>query len=187
MVWHGLLSGIKPILADNFNLSVDNFPEFKETGLESCTIRVVAETDLDAILQIEKECYPLPWSFQQFVEELENPVATLLVGEIENRIVGYICYWLVVGEMEILNLATAAEFRRKGIAAELMTQAFNRCPVDKLSSAWLEVRAANQSAIALYRRSGFNQSGVRKGYYRDGEDAIVMVKIFNQQKSQEQN
>jgi len=153
--------------------------------LESCTIRVVAETDLDAILQIEEECYPLPWSFQQFVQELENPVATLLVGEIESRIVGYICYWLVAGEMEILNLATSAKFRRKGIAAELMTQAFNRCPADKLFSAWLEVRAANQSAIALYRRSGFNQSGVRKGYYRDGEDAIIMVKIFNQQKSQE--
>ena len=185
MAWHGLLNGIKPILPDNFNLCVDNFPEFKETDLESCTIRVVAETDLDAILRIEEECYPQPWSFQQFVQELENPAATLLLGEIKNRIVGYICYWLVVDEMQILNLATAVEFRRKGIAAELMTQAFNRCSTDKLSSAWLEVRAANQAAMTLYRRSGFNQSGVRKGYYRDGEDAIIMVKVFNDQKSQE--
>ena len=153
--------------------------------LRNCTVRGADESDLDTILQIEQECYPLPWSFQQFSQELENPVATLLVAEIENRIVGYICCWLVADEMEILNLATAPELRRMGIAAELLKQAFNRFQSGKLSSAWLEVRATNQAAITLYRRSGFKQSGVRKAYYRDGEDAILMVKIFNDQNFQE--
>ena len=143
-----------------------------------CSIREVTESDLAVLLQIEKECYSQPWSQQQFVQELRNPVASLLLGEIENRIVGYICYWLIDGEMEILNLATAPKVRRKGVAAQLMDEAFSRCEAKNLSTAWLEVRAANHPAMTLYRRSGFKSSGIRKGYYRDGEDAIVMVKIF---------
>jgi len=150
-------------------------------NVENLSIRVVAEPDLDAILRIEEGCYPLPWSFQQFVQELENPVASLLVCEVENEIVGYICYWLIADEMQILNLATAPQFRRKGVAAQLMTQAFSRCLPEHLSSVWLEVRAANQAAIALYQRHGFKQSGIRKAYYRDGEDAIVMVKTLKNQ------
>ncbi len=180
------------ILAEFYHLAVNLNLYGKEARLnrngiaqERCSIRVVAESDLAVMVRIEEDCYPLPWSQQQFVQELENPVATLLVCEIENQIVGYICYWLIGGEMEILNLATAPELRRKGIAARLMTQAFSRCRSEKLTSVWLEVRAANQAAINLYQRSGFRQSGIRKAYYRDGEDAIVMVKRFDDQKFQE--
>jgi ribosomal-protein-alanine N-acetyltransferase len=142
---------------------------------------VATQSDLPIMVQIEEECYPLPWSQQQFVQELKNRVATLLVCEIEQQITGYICYWLIDAEMEILNLATAPAARRKGIAVRLMTEAFSRCSVNKLSAAWLEVRATNRAAIALYRQSGFAPSGIRKGYYQDGEDAIVMVKTFKNQ------
>ena len=141
--------------------------------MENYSIRIAVEPDLDAILRIEKGCYPIPWSLQQFVQELENPVASLLVCEVKNEIVGYICYWIIVDEMQILNLATAPQYRRKGVAAQLLARAFS---CEQLSSAWLEVRAANRAAIALYQRYGFKQSGIRKAYYRDGEDAIVMVK-----------
>ncbi len=152
---------------------------------ENYTVRAVSIPDLDAVLRIEQECYPAPWSSQQFAQELENPVSSLLVCEIEKKIVGYVCYWLIDAEMQILNLATAPQLRRKGIAAQLMEQAFNRCLPGKLSSVWLEVRAANQAAITLYQRYGFKQGGIRKAYYRDGEDALIMVKMFNTEKNQE--
>ncbi len=153
--------------------------------VENHIIRPISEADLDAVLQIERDCYPHPWSFQQFRQELENPVASLLICEIEDKIVGYICYWLIAGEMQILNVATAPQLRRKGVAAQLLEQAFKRCVPADLLSAWLEVRATNQAAITLYQRHGFKQSGARKGYYRDGEDAILMVKVFNNQQVQE--
>lgn len=180
------------ILAEFYHLAVNSNLYGKEAQLNSdgiaqehCLIRVVAESDLAVMVRIEGDCYPRPWSQQQFIQELENPVATLLVCEIKNQIVGYICYWLISGEMEILNLATAPELRRKGVAVRLMMQAFSRCRSETLTSAWLEVRAANQAAITLYQRSGFRQSGIRKAYYRDGEDAIVMVKTFDDQEFQE--
>ena len=180
------------ILAEFCHLAVNSNLPRKETQLngkeiaqERCTIREAAGSDLVAMARIDEECYPLPWSYQQFVQELENRVATLLVCEIKNRIVGYICYWLIGAEMEILNLATAPEVRRKGVAARLMSEAFSRCSENHLSAAWLEVRATNHAAIALYRRSGFTPSRIRKAYYRDGEDAIIMVKMFDNQELQE--
>ncbi|MEA3363975.1 MAG: ribosomal protein S18-alanine N-acetyltransferase [Thermodesulfobacteriota bacterium] len=149
--------------------------------IENHIIRSISESDLDAVLQIEQDCYPHPWSLQQFIQELENPVASLLICEIEDKVVGYICYWLIAGEMQILNVATAPQVRCKGVAAQLLEQAFKRCDSAHLLSAWLEVRAANQAAMTLYQRYGFKQSGIRKAYYRDGEDAILMVKLFNNQ------
>ena len=150
----------------------------EEITPDQCVIRGADESDLVALLRIERECYPFPWSQQQFIEELQNRVATLLVCEIENRIAGYICYWLIGAEMEILNIATAPTARRRGVAVRLLNEAFSRCSEVGLSTAWLEVRAENRAAIALYQRSGFQKSGIRKGYYRDGEDAILMNKTF---------
>ncbi|MDA3904130.1 MAG: ribosomal protein S18-alanine N-acetyltransferase [Desulfuromusa sp.] len=144
------------------------------------SIRLMQETDLDCILLIEQDCYSHPWSFRQFSQELENPVASVLVYEIEGQIAGFICYWLIAGEMQILNLATSPQQRRIGIAAQLLDEAFKRCSRSELSSAWLEVRSGNLAAIALYQRYGFKLNGTRSTYYPDGEDALVMVKLFTE-------
>lgn len=140
--------------------------------------RLISAADMDAVLAIEQSCYPHPWSLRHFLQELENPAASILVCEIENCIVGYVCYWLISGEMQILNLATSLQVRRIGIAAQLLERAFELCSLAELSSSWLEVRSGNQAAIALYQRYGFKLSGTRRAYYRDGEDALVMVKNF---------
>lgn len=145
----------------------------------------MSEFDLDDVMSIEMESYPHPWSPRQFTQEIENPVSSILVYEIDERIVGYICYWLIVGEMQILNVATSSQFRRQGIAVQLLEEAFIRCSQIDLSSAWLEVRAGNTGAIALYQQYGFILSGTRKAYYRDGEDALVMVKTFKSPQLQE--
>lgn len=148
-------------------------------------IRLITEFDLEDVMSIETESYPHPWSHRQFSQEIENPVSSILVYEAEERIVGYICYWLIVGEMQILNIATSLQFRRQGVAVQLLEEAFRRCSQVDLSSAWLEVRSGNIGAIALYQHYGFILSGIRKAYYRDGEDALVMVKTFKSPQFQE--
>ncbi|MEE4255190.1 MAG: ribosomal protein S18-alanine N-acetyltransferase [Desulfuromusa sp.] len=148
-------------------------------------IRLITEFDLDDVMSIETESYPHPWSLHQFSQEIENPVSSILVYEADERIVGYICFWLIVGEMQILNIATSSQFRRQGVAVQLLEEAFRRCSQVDLSSAWLEVRSGNIGAIALYQQYGFILSGTRKAYYRDGEDALVMVKTFNSSHVQE--
>ncbi len=141
-------------------------------------IRPFHTADLDMVLFIEKDCYPHPWSLDQFMQELDNPVSSMLVCECGQEVVGYICYWLIVGEMQILNIATSPETRRKGVAAQLLDRAFELSMSTSLSAAWLEVRSSNKAAITLYQRYGFKFSGTRKAYYRDGEDAFVMLREF---------
>jgi ribosomal-protein-alanine N-acetyltransferase len=78
-----------------------------------------------------------------------------------------------------LNVAVAADYRRRKIATVLLEQAFIECRKLELNSAWLEVRAGNVAAIALYRQFGFTVNGRRQHYYSDGEDAMLMLRQFD--------
>lgn len=137
------------------------------------------ENDLNEIFSIEMASYSKPWSIDQFKQELNNPVAFVDGCKIGNLLAGYICYWLIAEEMQVLNLAVSPVFRRSGIGLLLLDHAVHRCIENGLSSAWLEVRSGNYSAISLYQHYGFQVEGVRRGYYSDGEDALLMFMAFD--------
>lgn len=145
---------------------------------DNFVIKSLREEDLAAVQRIEQLSYPHPWPGQQFLQELNNSVSSVDLLWVGGRLAGYICYWLIVGEMQILNVATAPEFRRQGVGDRLLQHAFDACAAQGLERAWLEVRTGNRAAIALYQKYGFVADAVRKGYYRDGEDALLMVKDF---------
>lgn len=134
--------------------------------------------DLPAVLAIERQSYPFPWTEDQFLQEMNNPVAAVELIWVAGQLAGYLCYWLIVGELQILNIAIAPMFRRQGLAEQLLDHVFSDCRQKGLERAWLEVRAGNDSAISLYRKQGFVADTVRSGYYRDGEDALLMVRDF---------
>ena len=134
--------------------------------------------DLVDVVAVECLCYQQPWRHEQFLQELSNPASQVDLLRVNGQLCGYICYWLIVDEMQILNVATAPDWRRQGVADRLLTRAFERCRGEGLASAWLEVREGNLAAINLYRRHGFVVTGNRAGYYRDGENALLMVRDF---------
>lgn len=135
--------------------------------------------DLPAVLVIEQQGYLYPWSAEQFVQELQNPISSVDLLWVGTRLAGYLCYWLIVGELQVLNIATAQAFRRQGVAGKLLAHAFTSCSAKGLERAWLEVRVSNCAAIRLYQQQGFVADVVRSGYYRDGEDALLMVRDFS--------
>ena len=137
-------------------------------------IRPMTPADLPAVLCIERQCQPDPWSEAMFLAELENPCSRVDLCTGEGRVVGYLCSWLISGELSILNLATAPQQQRQGIAARLLQHCLQRAEGLGLERAWLEVRAGNRPALALYQRFGFTAAGRRKKYYADGEDALVL-------------
>jgi len=139
-------------------------------------IRPLREIDLDQVVTVERACYPDPWSLAQFRQELDLPYAYIDLCWADGQLAGYHCYWLVVGEMQVLNLATAPGFQRRGVARMLLRHALDCCSVKGLQRVYLEVRTANLPAISLYRSFGFIDDGLRKRYYADGEDALLMVK-----------
>jgi [ribosomal protein S18]-alanine N-acetyltransferase len=79
-----------------------------------------------------------------------------------------------VDDAEILNIETSSSHRRRGLAQDLLVQAFDWARQNQRQAIWLEVRASNAGAIALYVKMGFEQISVRSRYYSDGEDALVM-------------
>lgn len=139
----------------------------------------MAVTDLPAVLEIERHCQPDPWSEAMFLGEFNNPCATLEVGLLEGELAGFLCSWLICGELSILNLATAPHLQRRGVAATLLQTCLARSRAMGLERAWLEVRSGNAGGIALYRRFGFTVAGQRKKYYADGEDALVMQRCWS--------
>ena len=142
------------------------------------TIRMASCADLDALLTIEQSCYLFPWSRRQFIDEFESPFAALDVAVIDQQIAGYLCSWLICGELQIQNLATSPQYRRRGIGQTLLEYVIERSQQQGLLSAWLEVREDNQAAIKLYLASGFEVQGRRKKYYQDGEDALLLGRNF---------
>ena len=137
-------------------------------------IRPATAADLPAILAVERSCYDQPWSDRQFRDELANRYGHIDLLLVDGELAGYHCWWLLYGELHVLNLATAPAFRRCGVAARLLQTALDAAARQGLERALLEVRAGNSAAISLYRRFGFRESGRRRRYYPDGEDALLM-------------
>ena len=137
-------------------------------------IRPMTEADLDAVLAIEQACFPRAWTRQHFLNELASPHATVMVAEQDGRVAGYVCLSIIIDEAEILDVAVDPELQRSGIGATLVGWACDEARQRGARLLRLEVRVTSVPAIALYQRFGFVQSGLRKAYYENGIDAVLM-------------
>jgi ribosomal-protein-alanine N-acetyltransferase len=105
-----------------------------------------------------------------------DPASRCWVAEVDGRVVGMIVAWLFVDEAHIATLATHPDFRRQGIAQELLTYTLRYTSDEGAVSSFLEVRESNIAAQAMYRKFGYENTGRRKRYYKDNdEDAILMT------------
>jgi|SRR5690554_6857030 ribosomal-protein-alanine N-acetyltransferase len=139
--------------------------------------RKMTPNDVEAVHAIEVEAFPTPWTIDSFHYEMrENQFAYYIVAEDENgTIVGYCGMWLVIDSAQITNVAVLEKARGKGIGEKLMREAMRVAKEHQVDIMSLEVRVSNVIAQNLYRKLGFQDGGIRKGYYTDNqEDALVM-------------
>jgi ribosomal-protein-alanine N-acetyltransferase len=139
--------------------------------------------DLDAVLAIERRAFAKPWSREFFEKELAAAQAQCTVGVAPGggpapRIVGYTVCWRVLDELHLLNVAVHHGVRGSGLGRRLVEAALDQARRTGARVVYLEVRAGNVSARRLYRRLGFREVGVRRGYYGVGQDAIVMELVL---------
>lgn len=117
-----------------------------------------------------------PWTESQLLSELQSPAARLFTAEGEGGVLGFAAFQLAAGEASLYALNVDPAARRKGVGAALLAGALAALKAEGADQCFLEVRAANAPAIALYRRLGFAAAGVRRGFYRDPpDDAVVMT------------
>jgi ribosomal-protein-alanine acetyltransferase len=133
----------------------------------------MSATHLAPVVVIESNIFRDPWTAESFIEILSlSPYCWVaLMGQ---TVVGYLITQWVLDEVHILNVGVAADMQRKGIGARLMEDVLQRARTNGMRDVFLEVRVSNTAAISLYRRFGFEDVSIRKKYYGDGENALVM-------------
>ena len=132
-------------------------------------IRPMTDDDIDDVLDIVNN-----WSRNLFFEEINNPFSYNFVLASNNIIVGYLNFWVVPEGIELNNIAIHENYRGKGYG-KLLLQFLIECgKVFKSEKIFLEVKEDNLIAQKLYKKYGFKEIYIRKNYYSDNKDAIVM-------------
>lgn len=140
-------------------------------------IERMSAADITAVREIDCRSAALPRPLSSYEYEVNhNPAGRSFVArDAEGTVLGFLTAWLIIDEFHIANIAVNPEKRRMGIGYALMRHGLVAAKNEKAEQSFLEVRAGNHPAIALYRKIGYEIVSIRKGYYRDnGEDALNM-------------
>ena len=145
------------------------------------SLRQMDRKDVGEVMRIERSIYPYPWTAGNFTDSLDFRYVCK-VAELDGVMVGYAVLMPSVEEAHLLTIGIAAEYQRKGIGEELLGRVMAIAHDSGMHRVILEVRPSNTAALALYRKGGFRQIGLRRGYYpadnNGREDAIVMEFIL---------
>lgn len=149
---------------------------------EDHRIEAATEADLTALHALERRCHTHPWNLRHFASALRDPSTRTVLLRDAGRdpapgrgILGYCIVQLAADEMHIHNLVIEPESRRGGLGRRLLADALAFGAGVGVCRVYLEVRQSNWPALALYRASGFEAVGVRRGYYdRPREDALEL-------------
>jgi len=143
-------------------------------------IRSMLEPDVGSVVAIERASYQFPWSEGIFRDCLRVGYVCR-VACAEDDVVGYGVMSVGAGEAHILNLCMDAHFRCRGVGRRMLEYLVDRARAAGMSEAFLEVRPSNTAAIRLYQSMGFEQVGIRRGYYQaigGREDASVLKLVL---------
>lgn len=135
--------------------------------------------DLDDVRRAELLGFPNPWHRSTYFEQIAYPRAVFLVATRAGVFAGHALSWIVADEMHLLKIAVMPDSRRAGVGRRLLAASESRCMAMGARSCFLEVRRSNDPARMFYEKMGYENIGVRHGYYEEsGEDAIVLRKSF---------
>ncbi|HUT89398.1 MAG TPA: ribosomal protein S18-alanine N-acetyltransferase [Thermoguttaceae bacterium] len=144
-------------------------------------IRWMIRRDMPEVLGIEAESFEFPWLEEDFIRCLRQRNCIGMVAERDDRVVGFMIYELAKNRIQVLNLATAAESRRRGIGTQMIGKLIGKLSAQRRTRVTLEVRETNLPAQLFFRDNGFRAVSVLRDYYEDTpEDAYVMQHRFRQ-------
>ena len=128
------------------------------------------------IQEIENISFESPWSYRSIKNEIDNSFSINLICKINKNIVGYLMGWMIKNEFQLNNICIKHEFRKNKYGYFLLNTLLDKLKRDNCRSVFLEVDEKNYNAIKLYTKAGFVILYVRKKYYNNGSDALVMKK-----------
>ncbi|MGU3414456.1 ribosomal protein S18-alanine N-acetyltransferase [Enterobacteriaceae bacterium C23F] len=141
------------------------------------TISSLSQTDLPHALRIEQRAHAFPWSEQTLASNQGERYLNLQLT-VDGEMAAFAITQIVLDEATLFNIAVDPAFQRRGLGRELLEQVVDEVEKRGVVTLWLEVRASNAAAIALYESMGFNEATIRRNYYPTAEgreDAIIMA------------
>lgn len=132
--------------------------------------------DMEAVCNMETQCFSRPWSFESFEKAYVNPdnIYMVIVDDY-GEIIGYCGIWMAGDEGDLCHIGIAPKERGHGYGELLLQEAMAKCRNSGVTKIFLEVRESNAVAIGLYHKMGFCKIGIRPKYYSEpNEDGILM-------------
>lgn len=148
--------------------------------IEYLPLQPMTEADIAAVMAVEIKAYAFPWTERNFLDCLKQNYSCWLYKE-KAELLGYAIVMFIVDEMHILNVCIHPQAHGQRLGSRLLATLERIARSKQVETCFLEVRQSNFSAIRLYLNAGFNEIGLRKGYYPAAigrEDAIVMAKTL---------
>ena len=134
----------------------------------------LTKEDIPQVVLLEEQFLGETLGSEMLENELENEFMCFLSAKDSKKVFGYIGAYVINGELEILNFVVDGLHQRTGIGTLLFNELLNRYPDAK--TVVLEVREQNEKGINFYKKNNFNVISKRKHYYKNGDDALVMMK-----------
>lgn len=141
----------------------------------SYRLEYLQEKDVALVWKLEQDVFAMPWRLEDYRDMVESSYRRCLCAFDGDRIIGECVLTMVAGEGDLSNVAVLDEYRRRGIAREMVKKILDDAAGEGIHAVTLEVRTSNLGAISLYRELGFQEEGIRPSFYESPiEDALIM-------------
>lgn len=147
--------------------------------MDNVKISIMTLSDLNSISNILTYEFDDFWNYNVFKSELENENSKYIVAKLNNEIIGFGGIWFSVDDIHITNIVVKKNFRNQKIGSLILTTLIDMCKNQFQKYITLEVNSNNIPAQKLYKNFDFKTVGIRKKYYNNTEDAIIMTKTLN--------
>ncbi len=134
-------------------------------------------SNIDEIYYIEENCFAEPWTRKMLESELKNSLCVLTAETCGEKLCGFALGRVVADEAELFKIAVLPEYRRQGIAEKLLISLHKEMKERGAKTCFLEVRAKNAPALALYKKLGYEKIRVISRYYPDDDAAVMRAEL----------
>lgn len=133
--------------------------------------------DAESIYEIGTICFSDAWRMETVLHDMEGSHSEYFVARLDDRVIGYGCFWFIADEGQLVNIGVRPEFRKQGIGALILEKGIEEAAFRHMRTMFLEVRVSNEAAQNLYKKYDFQIAGLRKKVYElPEEDGYIMTR-----------